>query len=109
MEEPNWKSLLETTEAPKAPAGLKHTVLNIIEKLPMPQAQISPKGISLHIIIGIFVALITIICLEPFLPELAGLDLFGGVKASFLEVKTVYSILGTLVFWCSLDSYFSAE
>jgi hypothetical protein len=37
------------------------------------------------------------------------LDLFGGVKTSFLEVKTVYLILGTLVFWSSLDSYFSAE
>ncbi len=109
MEEPNWKSLLETTKVPKTPAELKATVLNTIEKLPVPQAQYSPKGISLHIIIGIFVALITIICLEPFLPELAGLDLFGGVKTSFLEVKTVYLILGTLVFWSSLDSYFSAE
>ena len=109
MEEPNWKSLLETTKVPKTPAGLKATVLNTIEKLPVPQAQYSPKGISLRIIIGIFVALITIICLEPFLPELAGLDLFGGVKTSFLEVKTVYLILGTLVFWSSLDSYFSAE
>lgn len=109
MEELNWKSLLETTKAPKAPAGLKDMVLNTIEKLPVRQAQYSPKGISLQIIMGIFFVLIAIICLEPFLPELAGFDLFGGIQVSFLEVKTVYLILGTLVFWSSLDYYFSAE
>ena len=28
MEEHNWKSLLETTKAPKAPSGFKNDILN---------------------------------------------------------------------------------
>ena len=43
------------------------------------------------------------------MPELNGLDVFDGVKSSFLEVKTVYMILGTLAFWSSIDYYFSAK
>ncbi len=109
MEEHNWKSLLETTKAPKAPTGFKNDVLNKIEKLPVAQHQSSSKGISLQMIIGIFLVIFTILSLEPFLPELNGLDVFDGVKSSFLEVKTVYMILGTLVFWSSIDYYFSAE
>ena len=57
-------------------------------------------------IIGIFFVIFTILSLEPFLPELNGLDIFGGVKSSFLEVKIVYMILGTLVFCSSVDYYF---
>ena len=109
MEEHNWKSLLETTKPPKAPSGFKNDVLNKIEKLPVAQHQSSSKGISLQMIIGIFLVIFTILSLEPFLPELNGLDVFDGVKSSFLEVKTVYMILGTLVFWSSIDYYFSAE
>jgi len=109
MEEHNWKSLLETTKAPKAPSGFKNDVLNKIEKLPVAQHQSSSKGISLQMIIGIFLVLFTILSLEPFLPELNGFDVFDGVKSSFLGVKTVYMILGTLVFWSSIDYYFSAE
>ena len=109
MEEHNWKSLLETTKAPKAPSGFKNDVLNKIEKLPVAQHQSSSKGISLQMIIGIFFVIFTILSLEPFLPKLNELDIFGGVKSSFLEVKTVYMILGTLVFWSSIDYYFSAE
>jgi len=109
MEEHNWKSLLETTKAPKAPSGFKNDILNKIEKLPVNQSHTSSKGISLHMIIGIFFVIFTILSLEPFLPELNGLDIFGGVKSSFLEVKTVYMILGTLVFWSSIDYYFSTE
>ena len=106
MKEHNWKSLLETT---KAPSGFKNDILNKIEKLPVNQSHTSSKGISLHMIIGIFFVIFTILSLEPFLPELNGLDIFGGVKSSFLEVKTVYLILGTLVFWSSVDYYFSVE
>ena len=109
MEEHNWKSLLETTKAPKAPSGFKNDVLNKIEKLPVAQHQSSSKGISLQMIIGIFLVIFTILSLEPFLPELNELDIFGGVKSSFLEVKTVYMILGTLVFWSSVAYYFSTE
>ena len=109
MEEHNWKSLLETTKAPKAPSGFKNDVLNKIEKLPVAQHQSSSKGISLQMIIGIFLVIFTILSLEPFLSELAILDFFGVVKPSFLEVKTVYLILGTLVFWSSVDYYFSVE
>ena len=47
--------------------------------------------------------------LGAFLPESNGLDVFDGVKSSFLEVKTVYMILGILVFWSSIDYYFSAK
>ena len=109
MEEHNWKSLLETTKAPKAPSGFKNDVLNKIEKLPVAQHQSSSKGISLQMIIGIFFVIFTILSLEPFLPKLNELDIFGGVKSSFLEVKTVYMILGTLVFWSSVDYYFSTD
>tara|TARA_B110000881_G_scaffold164030_1_gene147136 strand:- start:44 stop:373 length:330 start_codon:yes stop_codon:yes gene_type:complete len=109
MEEHNWKSLLETTKTPKAPSGFKNDILKKIEKLPVAQHQSSSKGISLQMIIGIFLVIFTILSLEPFLPELNGLDVFDGVKSSFLEVKTVYMILGTLVFWSSIDYYFSAE
>ena len=106
MEEHNWKFLLETT---KAPSGLKNDILNKIEKFPVNQSHTSSKGISLHMIIGMFFVIFTILSLEPFLPELNGLDIFGGVKSSFLEVETVYMILGTLVFWSSVDYYFSTE
>ena len=106
MEEHNWKSLLETT---KAPSGFKNDILNKIEKLPVNQSHTSSKGISLHMIIGIFFVIFTILSLEPFLPKLNELDIFGGVKPSFLEVKTVYMILGTFVFWSSVDYYFSTE
>ena len=109
MEEHNWKSLLETIKTPKAPSGFKNDILNKIEKLPVNQSHTSSKGISLHMIIGIFFVIFTILSLEPFLPKLNGLDIFGGVKSSFLEVKTVYMILGTLVFWSSVDYYFSTE
>ena len=102
MEEHNWKSLLETT---KAPSGFKNDILNKIDKLPVNHNHTSSKGIWLHMIIGIFL----ILSLEPFLPELDGLDIFGGVKSSFLEVKTVYMILGTLVFWSSIGYYFLTE
>ena len=43
MEEHNWKSLLETTKAPKAPSGFKNDVLNKIEKLPVTQHQYKLK------------------------------------------------------------------
>lgn len=106
MKEHNWKSLLETT---KAPSGFKNDILNKIEKLPVNQSHTRSIGISLHMIIGIFFVIFTILSLEPFLPELNELDIFGGVKSSFLKVKTVYMILGTLVFWSSVDYYFSTE
>ena len=109
MEEHNWKPLLETTKAPKAPSGFKNDILKKIEKLPMVQHLSSSKGISLQMIIGIFLVLFTILSLEPFLLELNGFDVFDGVKSFFLDVKTVYMILGTLVFWSSIDYYFSAE
>ena len=109
MEEHTWKSLLETTKTPKAPSGFKNDILNKIEKLPVAQHQSSSKGISLQMIIGIFLVIFTILSLEPFLPKLNELDIFGGVKSSFLEVKTVYMTLGTLVFWSSVDYYFSTE
>ena len=109
MEEHNWKSLLETTKTPKAPSGFKNDILNKIEKLPVAQHQSSSKGISLQMIIGIFLVIFTILSLEPFLSELAILDFFGVIKSSFLEVKTVFLILGILVFWSSLDYYFSVE
>ena len=66
MEEHNWKSLLETTKAPKALSGFKNDVLNKIEKLPVAQHQSSSKGISLQMIIGIFLVIFTILSLEPF-------------------------------------------
>ena len=56
MEEHNWKSLLETTKTPKAPSGFKNDILNKIEKLLVNQSHTSSKGISLHMIIGMFFA-----------------------------------------------------
>ena len=75
----------------------------------MAQYQSSLKGILLYTSSGIFFSLVTIISLDPFLSELAVLDFFGVVKSTFLEVKTVFIILGTLVSWSSVDYYFSAE
>lgn len=66
MEEHKWKSLLETTKVPKAPSGFKNDILNKIDKLPVNHNHTSSKGISLHMIIGIFFVIFMILSLEPF-------------------------------------------
>ena len=62
MEEHNWKSLLETTKAPKAPSGFKNDILNKIEKLPVNQNHKVQKEYRYIQSLGYF------------LPELAVLD-----------------------------------
>ena len=109
MKEHNWKTVLEMTPPPKAPKKLKNAVLCSLEQLPDSKPQSVSKGISLSMIIGVFFSLIFLISMKPFLSGLAVFDLFGGIQPTTIQLETLNMVLGTLVFWSSIDHYLSTE